>query len=110
MPADITNLNELIESRRKGIEETIQPISVEQMRTLGEGLLPSVDHPWRDLYFNFLKENEESDFYHATTPDRYHVLYCHTKNRGIWFLPGIGLGPLQERGLQVLKEVVENQH
>ena len=77
---------------------------------LGEGLFPFIDHPWREKFFNFLTENSDAPFHHATTHDGVHIIYCHAKERGIWFLPGSGMGPLQPKGLKILKEIVEELH
>lgn len=97
------NLDEITEARRRAIAESIQPISVEELKTLGEGLFPFLDNPWREKFFAFLEENAGATFHHATTHDRVHILYCPSQEKGIWFLPGSGMGPLQAKGLQVLK-------
>jgi hypothetical protein len=106
MPSENLNMDEITEARRTSIEETIHTISVEEMAALGEELLPYVDHPWREAFFNFLKENPSATFYHAITHDQIHILYCSDKEKGIWFLPGSGLGPLQAKGLGILKQIV----
>jgi hypothetical protein len=102
------DFEQLTEERRKAIAETIQTISAEQLQSLGEGLFPYHDHPWREKFFTFITENANAGFYHAQTDDRIHVIYCHSKNRGMWFVPGSGMGPVQEKSLQILKEAVEN--
>jgi hypothetical protein len=106
MPSDYLEIESRDEARRKGVEETIDPIGVEQLKVLGESLFPSIDHPWRERFFQFINENAGATFYHATTNDRIHVLYCPAKDAGMWFLPGTGMGPLQPKGLKVLKEIV----
>jgi hypothetical protein len=110
MPSDYLDIQSRDEARRKGVEETIDTIDVEQMKALGESLFPSMEHPWRERFFQFISENTGATFYHATTNDRIHVLYCPSKNTGMWFLPGSGMGPLQPKGLKVLKEIVEGLH
>jgi hypothetical protein len=100
------NLDDLNEARRKSIAETIHTISPEQLRALGEQLFPSTDHPWREKLFTFLAENPDATFHHAVTDDRYHIVYCADREKGLWFLPGSGVGPLQEKGLKALKEIV----
>jgi len=101
------DMESLTEARRKSIEETIDPIDVNQLKTLGEGLFPSMEHPWREVFFQFIAENAGASFYHATTSDRVHIIYCSTKEKGMWFRPGSGMGPLQEKGLRILKEIVK---
>ena len=99
-------MDELTNERRKSIEETIHSISVEELRALGDRLFPQVDHPWREKFLNFLTENSAATFDHAVTHDGVHVIYCREKDKGIWFTPGSGIGPLQSKGLGILKEIV----
>lgn len=107
MPSENLNMDDLNDARRKAIAENIRTISVEELKSLGEGLFPYLDHPWRTKFFDFLNENAGATFHHATTSDRFHVIYCHARDRGMWFLPGSGMGPLQANGLKALKEIVE---
>lgn len=109
MSSEPLNLNTVNEARRKSIVDSIQPITIEQMKTLGEQLFPFLDHPWRQEYFQFLQQNPTGRFFHATTHDKIEILYCHDQNRGIWFLTGSGMGPLQEMGLKVMKDTVERK-
>ncbi len=100
------DIDSLTDARRKSIEETVQQVTGEQMKTIGEGIFPYADDPWRERFFEFLTENPGCTFYHATTNDRVEILYCREKERGIWFLPGSGLGPLQSKGLKIMKDAV----
>jgi hypothetical protein len=110
MPSENLNIDEITEARRKAIAESIHPISVEELEALGEQLFPFVDHPWREMYFGFINENRGAMFHHAKTNDRIQIIYCHAKEKGIWFLPGSGKGPMQPKGLKILKEIVEGKH
>jgi len=110
MSLDNLNMEELTDERRKAITESIDTVSVEKLKELGEELFPYHDHPWRETYYNFLAENAGATFYHATTQDRVHIVYCHAKEKGMWFIPGSGMGPLQEKGLKILKKIVEGKH
>ena len=38
------------------------------------------------------------------------MVYCPAKERGIWFVRGNGTGLLQERGLKIFKEIVNQRH
>jgi hypothetical protein len=109
MPSENLNKDEITEARREAIAASIHPISVEELKALGEGLFPYVDHPWREKFFTFISENAGATFYHATTHDRIHIIYCHAKDTGMWFLPGSGMGPLQPNGLAIIKQVVEKK-
>ncbi len=101
------DFEKLTEERRKSLARTIRPISVSEMKTLGEELFKYMDDPWREDYFGFIAENPGATFYHATTSDGVHLLYGKDKDKGIWFLPGQGKGPLQENGRRMMKELIE---
>lgn len=103
---DNLNMDELNEARRQSVAETIHPISLEELKSLADALFPQVDHPWREKLLGFLAANAGATFHHATTHDRIHIIYCGAKNKGIWFTPGSGVGPLQEKGLKALEQIV----
>ena len=109
MPSENLNMDEITEARRESVRDTIHSVTVEEMRSLGEGLFPSMDHPWREKFFSFLSENQGSTFHHAVTHDNVHILYCAPKEKGMWFVPGSGMGPLQPKGVQILKEILETR-
>lgn len=100
------DFNATLEKRRKSVEESIRQIDTADMKKIGEDLFPYLDHPWRDAFFNFVDENPHSTFYHARTTDGFEILYCKEKEKGIWFVPDSGKGPLQARGIQIMKEIV----
>jgi hypothetical protein len=110
MESENLNMSEITETRRKALTETIKPISVEELHELSATLFPYVDHPWRDKFMEFIQANAGASYYHATTHDHIHIVYCPSKEKGIWFLPGSGLGPLQEKGLKIMKDVVKKVH
>ena len=107
MPSDNLSMDDITQARREAIVQSIHALEIDELKKLGEALFPSVDHPWRERFFTFVTENENCTFYHATTNDRIHIIYCHPKDNGMWFLPGSGMGPLQTKGLHILKEIVE---
>jgi hypothetical protein len=59
---------------RETVEQTIQPIGIDELKSLGEKIFPFLDHPWRDMFFQFFEENSGSTVYHATTNDQIEVL------------------------------------
>ena len=101
------NIESITEARRNALKQTLQMVGLEELKVLGETLFPTLDNPWREVFFEFLKENAASTFYRATTHDRYEIIYCPAKEKGIWFIPGSGMGPLQAKGLKIMKEIVE---
>ena len=107
--SDNLNMEEVTEDRRKAIATTIKVISIEDLKALGEDLFPYHDHPWRATFYDFLAENAGATFHHATTHDPVHIIYCHAKEKGMWYIPGSGMGPLQAKGLKVLKSIVEGK-
>jgi hypothetical protein len=109
MPFETINIEEINEARRKAIAASIRTISVEEVKTLGERLFPLVGDPWRDRFFDFIMENSGATFYHAATHDGVELVYCHGKEKGIWFMPGTGMGPMQPKGLAALKQIVEGR-
>ena len=110
MPIDNLNMDEVTEERRKALAASIRSISIEELKTLGAELFPTMDHPWRETYFDFLKENAGASFYHATTLDHVHFIYCAEKDKGLWFLPDSGKGPLGPRGLAIMKDLAAGAH
>jgi hypothetical protein len=109
MPFDTIHMEEITKARRKAIAESIRTINAEELKALGEKLFPGVDHPWREKFFGFIAENPGATFHHATTHDRVQIIYCHAKDKGMWFLPGTGMGPMQPNGLAILKQIVERR-
>ena len=109
MPFDTINMEEITKARRKAIAESIRTITTEELKALGEKLFHGVDHPWREKFFAFITENSGATFHHATTHDHVQIIYCHAKDKGMWFLPGSGMGPMQPKGLGMLKQIVEGR-
>ena len=107
MPFEKFDLENLNKERRKAIAKSIRIISLEELNKLGQELFPDADHPWRETFFRFITENSGSTFHHAITSDGVNILYCRDKDKGMWFLPGTGKGPLQARGRQIMKEMIE---
>ena len=101
------DFEKLTKERRKSLAQTLRPISVAEMKTLGDELFKYVDDAWRHAYFEFIAENPGASFHHAVTSDGVHLLYCKDKDKGIWFLPGQGKGPLQATGKRAMKELIE---
>ena len=109
MPFETINMEEITKARRKAIAGSIRTISVEEVKALGERLFPFVDDPWREKFFDFINANSGATFHHATTHDGVQIIYCHAKEKGIWFVPGTGMGPMQPKGLGILKQTVEGR-
>ena len=110
MERENLDMNSITEERRKAFATSIATITSDQVKAIGEEIFPYHDDPWRERFFEFLKENAGATFHHATTNEGIQVLYCHARNKGIWFMPHTGMGPMQPKGLGILKEIVEKGH
>jgi hypothetical protein len=109
MPFETINIEEINKARRKAIAASIRTISVEELKALGERLFPFIDDPWQERFFEFISEYSGATFYHAATHDGVELIYCHGKEKGVWFMPGTGMGPMQPKGLTALKQIVEGR-
>ena len=69
-----------------------------------------IEDPWREAFFGFIAQNPGATFHYAVTSDGGHIVYCREKDKGIWFIPGTGKGPLQERGRQTMRQMIERHH
>src|SRR4051812_36133168 len=110
MKSESMNMEEITEDRRKALAASIHTISTDELKTLGDELFPFLDHPWRETFFSFIRENSGATLHHAITNDHVHILYCRDLDKGMWFLPENGKGPLQAKGLAIMKQIVEGKH
>ena len=92
--------------RRKAIASSIRIISVEELKKLGEEIFDSPDRPWRQTFLSVVYENPGATFYHASAGEGVIVLYSRDDDKGLWYLPGNGIGPLSEGGRQLMKEAI----
>lgn len=106
MPFDTFNLETLTKERRKAIAESIRTVNTEELKAIGNEIFKFAEDPWREAFFNFIAENPGATFHHAVTSDNVNIIYCRDKDKGMWFLPGSGMGPLQNRGKQIMKEMI----
>ena len=104
------DLNDLDKERRKALAKSIRTISVEELKKLGGELFRYAEDPWRETFFRFIAENPGATFHHAVTNDGVNFVYCRDQDKGIWFLPGSGMGPLQATGRKIMKEIIAGVH
>ena len=79
MEPENLDIESIMDARRETVEQTIQPIGIDELKSLGEKVFPFLDHPWRHMFFQFLEENSGSTVYHATTNDRLKFFTVLTK-------------------------------
>jgi len=100
-------MKEVLESRRHAVEESLRTISVTELTALTGELFPHIGHPWLGKFLEVVNDPASGTLHHAMTDDHIHVLYCHDKEIGMWFIRGIGKGPLQPEELNIMRQIVE---
>jgi len=110
MPFEAFDLENLNKERRAAVAKSLRTISTEDLKKLGNEIFHFADDPWRDAFFKFIADNAGSTFHHAVTSDNVNVVYCRDKDKGMWFLPGSGMGPLQERGRKAMQDIITKGH
>ena len=93
--------------RRKAIAKSIRTISVEELKKLGEEIFDEPDRPWRQTFLSLIAENPGATFHHASAGEGLIFLYIRDKDKGLWYLPGSGIGPLSEGGRQLMRKAIE---
>ena len=96
--------------RRKAIVKSIRMISVEELKKLGEEIFDSPDRPWRQTFLSLIAEHPGATFYHASAGGGVIFLYARDEDKGLWYLPGSGLGPLSVAGRRLMKEAITAAH
>src|SRR6266481_6174102 len=90
--------------RRKAIAKSSRIISVEELKKLGEEIFDEPDRPWRQTFLSLITENQGATFYHASAGEGVIFLYSRDNDKGLWYLPGSGIGPLSIGGRHIMKE------
>jgi hypothetical protein len=108
MPFDkFVDVETIDNERRKAITKSIRIISIEELKKLGEEIFDEPDRPWRQAFLSLITENPGATFYHASAGEGVIFLYCRDKDKGLWYLPGGGIGQLSVGGRQIMKEAIE---
>src|SRR5215471_17635423 len=111
MPFDKFEDAEAIDKeRRKAIKKSIRIISVEELKKLGEEIFDSPDRPWRQEFLDFIGEHPGATFYHASAGEGVIFVYSRDEDKGLWYLPGSGLGSLSVGGRQLMRNAIETGH
>ena len=96
--------------RRRAIAKSIRIISVEELKKLGEEIFDDPGRPWRQEFVSFIEQHPGATFYHASAGESVIFLYSRDNDKGLWYLPGSGIGPLSEGGRQLMKEAIAAGH
>ena len=63
--------DELWEERRKGVQESLQPISVTELKKIAKQHEEEfLDDPWRDEFLRLIETQPQAAFYQATAQKR----------------------------------------
>jgi hypothetical protein len=96
MPFDkFVDIETINKERRKAITKSIRIISVEELKKLGEEIFDSPDRPWRQTFLSLIAEHPGATFYHASAGEGVIFLYSRDQDKGLWYLPGSGMGRCQ---------------
>jgi len=107
MPFDkFVDIETLMEERRKAIQETLQSISVAELREIVKELSDFEGDPSQENFLRLIGAHPQESFYRAVTKEGAIVVYCPSEDTGIWVLPGSGMGPLPEQGKRHMKEAI----
>lgn len=109
MPFDkLTSPEELWEQRRKSVKESLQTISLDELKDIVKQHEEEfVGDPWRDEFVRLMEEQSQASFYRAVPQDGVAIYYCSDAEFGVWVLSGSGMGPLDATGKRLMKEAIE---
>jgi hypothetical protein len=101
------DVEDIDNERRKAIAKSIRIISSEELKRLGEEMFDDADRPWRQAFLQFVAEHPGGTFHHASAGKGVIFVYSRDGDKGLWYLPGSGIGPLSEGARQLMKNALE---
>jgi hypothetical protein len=104
MPFEKFDLADRDKERRKAVTKSIRIISLEELKKLGEEIFDDPGRPWRQTFFEFITEHPGATFHQADAGEGVIFLYCRDIDKGLWYLPGSGIGALSLVGRQMMME------
>ncbi len=99
--------DEISQLHRAAVERTIRRASMDELQRIGTERFAVANDPWCERYFDFLKDHPHAKYYRAEVGSIAEVVYCREPSKGMWFMPGLGMGLLRERGLPAFEEIVD---
>ena len=107
MPFDkFVDMETLSEERRRAVQESLQSISVAELREIVKELSDFEGDPWQENFVRVIETHPQESFYRAVTQEGAIILYSPGEDTGVWFLPGSGMGPLPEQAKRHMKEAI----
>jgi len=107
MPSEEFNIEEVMQSRRHALEESLETVDAGSLKAISEELFPYPDHPGLEAFLKIIGESASGPFYHAMVDDHVHILYAHGKETGMWFIRGFATGPLEPGQVKIVKKIVD---
>ena len=81
-------------------------MTVAELRKIVKQLSDFEGDPSQENFVRVIEAHPEASFYRAVTQEGAIILYCPGENRGVWFLPGSGMGPLPEEAKRHMKAAI----
>jgi len=107
MPFDkFVDMETLSEERRKALHETLESMTVAELRKIVKELSDFEGDPSHENFLRLIEAHPQESFYRAVTQEGAIILYCPGEDTGVWFLPGSGMGPLPEEAKRHMKEAM----
>ena len=107
MPFDkFVDMETLSEERRNALQETLQSMTVPELRKIVKELSDFEGDPSQENFLRVIETHPQESFYRAVTQEGAIILYCPGENTGVWFLPGSGMGPLPEQAKRHMREAI----
>ena len=107
MPFDkFVDMETLSEERRRAVQQSLQSMSVGELREVVKELSDFEGDPCRENFVSAIEAHPEASFYRAVTQEGAIILYCPGDETGVWFLPGSGMGPLPEEAKRHMREAM----
>lgn len=96
-----------IHDRREAVARSIRIINPEELKKLADEIFRSPDDPWKEKLLRFIAENPGATFHHADAGQGVIFLYLADRDKGLWWLPGSGMGILSARGRQIMSDAMK---
>jgi hypothetical protein len=111
MPFDkFRDMDSINQERRKAVTKSIRVIDIEELKKLADEIFNSPDDPWKQTLLQFIAEHPGATFHHADAGEGVVFLYLRDHDKGLWWLPGSGMGVLSPRARQIMKEAIGQIH
>jgi hypothetical protein len=89
MEPENLDIESIMDARRETVEQTIQPVGIDELKSLGEKVFPFLDHPGVTC---FSSSSRRIAAVRSITPRQMiRLKYCPDKEAGMWFLPQGGV-------------------